>query len=125
MKRLPDWKNRFHAELDAARKRTMQYGMHDCLAFGARIVEAITGENPAAQFGDYETELGAAKLLIEYGGIAGILTHAFGPAAPPLHARPGDLIVAHIDGKETGGVCNGTNVAFVTIPTGIAFRPHP
>jgi hypothetical protein len=122
--RFPDWRERFHAELDAARDRPLAYGVHDCLQFPAKCVLAMTGVDPAAPFGEYSTELGAAKLMAQYGGIAGILTHAFGPAVAPNWARAGDIIVATIDGLETGGMCNGTNCAFVMIPGGLSFRPR-
>jgi hypothetical protein len=122
--RVPDWRERFHAELDAARDRPAQFGEHDCLQFPARCVLAMTGVDPAESFGDYHSEEAAAALLREYGGIAGILTHAFGEPVAPNWARAGDIVVATIDGLETGGMCNGTNCAFVMRPAGLSFRPR-
>lgn len=125
MTRLPDWKEHFYEALDAARGRTPEWGVHDCLQFPARIVLAITGEDPAAQFGVYSDEAGALALMNQYGGVSGILTHAFGEPTAPNFAGAGDLIVANIAGHgETGGVCNGTNCAFVVMPRGLIFLPR-
>lgn len=122
--RLPDWRERFHAEIEIARSRPLQYGEHDCLAFPARCVLAMTGEDPRELFSHYASELGAARLMLEHGGISGLLTQAFGEPVPPNWARVGDIIVATIDVVETGGMCNGTNCAFVTTEGGLTFRPR-
>lgn len=122
--RKPDWRECFHAELEAARDRPAEFGVHDCLQFPARCVLAMTGVDPAEPFGDYHSEEAAAALMREYGGISGILTHAFGEPVAPNWARAGDIVVATIDGIETGGMCNGTNCAFVMRPGGLSFRPR-
>lgn len=117
--RLPDWKERFHAELEASLDVPPAFGTNDCLQFCARCILAMTGEDPAAQFGAYNSELGAAQLMAEYGGVSGILTHAFGEPVCPNWARSGDVITATIEGLETAGMCNGTTCAFVRVPQGL------
>jgi hypothetical protein len=118
--RFPDWRDRLHMQIDLARKREAQFGVHDCLQFPALCIEAITGINPATQFGEYSTELGAAKLMAEFGGVSGILTNAFGEPVAPNWARAGDVVTLTVLGLETGGICNGTTVVFAAKP-GIAF----
>jgi hypothetical protein len=119
--RVPDWKERLYAAIDAAREREAQFGVHDCLQFPAFCIEAITGVNPAAQFGEYRTEEGAAKLMAQFGGVSGILTHAFGEPVAPNQARVGDAVTLTFDGLETGGVCNGTTIVFCAKPRGLGF----
>lgn len=119
--RVPDWKDRLYAAIDDARAREAQFGVHDCLQFPALCIEAITGINHAAQFGEYSTEAGAAKLMAQFGGVSGILTKAFGEPVAPNFARVGDVVTLTVVGLETGAVCNGTTVAFCAKPRGLAF----
>lgn len=119
--RFTDWRERLHAQIDAARTREAQWGVHDCLQFPALCIEAITGINPATQFGEYSTELGAAKLMSEFGGVSGILTKAFGDHVAPNSARSGDVVTITIGGLETGAICNGNSIVFCGKPTGVAF----
>lgn len=119
--RFSDWRDRLHSQIDLARTREAQFGVHDCLQFPALCIEAITGVNPAAQFGAYSTELGAAKLMTEFGGVSGILTKAFGEPVAPNWARSGDVVTLTVLGLETGAMCNGTTVVFCGKPRGVAF----
>lgn len=119
--RFSDWRDRLHAQIDLARTREAQFGVHDCLQFPALCIEAITGVNPATQFGAYSTELGAAKLMTEFGGVSGILTKAFGEPVAPNWARSGDVVTLTVLGLETGAMCNGTTVVFCGKPRGVAF----
>lgn len=139
--RVQDWRERLHAQIDAARTRAAEWGVHDCLQFPALCIEAVTGINPASQFGEYSTELGAAKLMVEFGGVSGILTKAFGDPVAPNWARSGDVVVidapqsftwiASAEGMsrtadlvETGAICNGNTVVFCGKPRGINFVPR-
>lgn len=119
--RVPDWRDRLHEQIDLARTREAQFGVHDCLQFPALCIEAMTGINPATQFGSYSTELGAAKLMAEFGGVSGILTQAFGEPVAPNWARSGDVVTLTIQGLETGAICNGTTVVFCGKPRGVGF----
>lgn len=119
--RVIDWRDRLHAQIDLARAREAQWGIHDCLQFPSLCIEAITGVNPATQFGEYTTEIGAAKLIAEFGGVSGILTKAFGEPVAPNWARTGDVVTLTVLGLETGAICNGTTLAFCAKPRGLAF----
>lgn len=119
--RVPDWKERLYAAIDIARAREAQFGIHDCLQFPAFCIEAITGVNPAIQFGTYSTEEEAAQLMAEFGGVSGILTKAFGEPVSPNQARVGDAVTLTYAGLETGGICNGTTIAFCAKPRGLGF----
>lgn len=119
--RLPDWRDRLHKQIDLARAREAKFGMHDCLKFPALCIEAITGVNPATQFGEYSSEMGAAKLMAQFGGISGILTKAFGEPVAPNWARSGDVVTLTVLGLETGAMCNGTTVVFSAKPRGVVF----
>lgn len=119
--RLSDWRDRLHEQIELARERDAQFGVHDCLQFPALCIEAMTGVNPATQFGPYSSELGAAKLMAEFGGVSGILTKAFGEPVSRNNARAGDAVTITVDGLETGAICNGTTVVCSGKPRGLMF----
>lgn len=119
--RFQDWRERLHEQIAAARLREAEWGVHDCLQFPALCIRAITGVDPAAQFGSYTNEIGAAKLMAQFGGVSGILTKAFGDPVSPNMARAGDVVTLTVLGLETGAICNGNSVAFCCRPRGLVF----
>jgi hypothetical protein len=120
--RLPDWKASLCTEIDAAHSRPVAWGTHDCLQFVARCVQAMTGENPAASYPAYDSEDAAYQLVSEHGGITAMLTAAFGEPVAPNLAHVGDVVVANFKGRETGGICIGTNCVFAGTRGGISSR---
>lgn len=113
MKRLDDWRERLERTIESAKEKQGAFGIHDCMMFPANCVEAITGHNYAEQFGKYESAISAARLMHQYGGIQGLVTHALGEAIPPNWAQEGDVIMVHVGGRETGGICVGNNCILV------------
>lgn len=110
--RLPDWPTLLQDEIAAGAARPWAWGSHDCLQFAARCVEAITGEDLAAQFGAYTDERGAAQLLAEHGGVEGLLTIALGDPVARLLARRGDVVTTTLTGRTTAGICLGPVCVF-------------
>tara|TARA_R110000824_G_scaffold28928_3_gene96874 strand:+ start:8732 stop:9157 length:426 start_codon:yes stop_codon:yes gene_type:complete len=67
------------------------YGKNDCCLFAAKWVELVTGENPAQEFGIYESKKEAFKILTKSGGVRGICKKLF----KRIHlndAQRGDLV---------------------------------
>ena len=118
--RLPDWKERLQAEIIAAESRAWAYGHHDCLQLVARCALAMTGENPAQEFA-YDDQVSAEVILTARDGIAGLLTHAFGPPVSPNECLKGDAVTAVFDGELRAGVCMGMTCAFAA-PRGLTHR---
>lgn len=103
------------AYVEAVRDRPFEWGKHDCCCFAAGAVEAMTGQNPMAEFlGTYSDQESARAALREIG--SGTLYHTllskFGRPLHPSRARRGDIAYAVHDGP-TLGICLGQDCAFV------------
>lgn len=104
-----------NAYVESVRDRPFEWGSWDCCRFAAGAVEAMTGENPMAEFlGAYSDKSSAQAALREIG--AGTLYHTllkkFGRPRHPSRAQRGDIAYAVHDGP-TLGVCLGQDCAFV------------
>jgi hypothetical protein len=117
--RVPDWREKLHAEIDASRTREGNWSDNDCLRFCARCVLAMTGIDYALPWASVDSEGEAMAALERSGGISGLLTDLFGEALPPNLARAGDVVLAEVGGLQSAGICTGVNCAFVTIPRGL------
>lgn len=124
MTRLPDWRRRLLAYLDAARGRPFAWGSHDCALFAAGAVEAQTGEDIGARWrGRYTTARGAARVLRAEGcdGLAAAAGASLAEIAP-LAAGPGDVALVSGDHGEALGVVQGAAV-YVVRPDGLGLVP--
>lgn len=95
--RCDDWPELLLEEVEKARFKPFAWGSWDCTCFMAACVEAMTGEDPMADYrGRYEDEETGKAALKEIGG--GSLYHAllrkFGNPIPVALAHRGDLALA-------------------------------
>jgi hypothetical protein len=121
MKRRPDWPQRLHAGIEAARPRPFEWGIHDCAAFATAIAAELTGEDPVAHLrGSYVSAFGAERVMAEHGGLAALVSQYYGEPAPIAQASRGDLVLAERDNGPALGVCLGSVAAFAG-PDGLAF----
>jgi len=91
-KRLPDWMLRLDALACAIRAVPFAWGAHDCCTVASAVVEACTGADVMGDLrGQYDTALGAARLIDSLGGMAAILAERLGPEVPVICAQPGDI----------------------------------
>lgn len=68
IKRLPDWRARLFSLVEQKENEPFAYGTNDCSTFGADVVNALTGVDPAAQFrGKYKTKLGGIRAIRKAG----------------------------------------------------------
>lgn len=68
MQRLPDWRSRLHVTIAGVETQPFEYGKNDCALFGASIVFALTGTDPAEAFrGRYKTKLGGVRAIRKAG----------------------------------------------------------
>lgn len=106
---VPQWQRQFDA-LVAERMRTpFCWGQHDCCLWAADAVKAQTGVDHAAGYrGTYFTELQAARLLRELGGLAE-LAGRVGPERAPLTAQTGDVGLVFDGSRELLGICVGAH----------------
>ena len=118
MKRLPDWRVRLAAALDAIERTPLDYGYHDCaVGLAAGAVEAVLGVDMADRFrGRYRTaEEALAILLEERASSLHELVGRFLPAMPIGDMRLGD-IAAIFDDSRLGcflAVCSGERLIVV------------
>ena len=122
--RLPDWKPRLIAYLDANVRRPFAPGRHDCALFVAGAVEAMTGNDPATLFrGRYRTLRGGQRILRSagYGNHIDLAAALFGEMHPS-QAAPGDLAVVPTEEGEALGLVQG-EVVYVLTPTNVGLIP--
>jgi len=107
----PDWQKRLVTVIKAAEKRPFSWGQHDCCLFAADCVEAMCGEDFAAEFrGNYNSETGAKKALLRGGGsLERVLARFLDEVNPSLIQR-GDIAVVENAGRRCAGVFYGGSV---------------
>jgi hypothetical protein len=90
--RLPDWMLRLDAFVQTARIQPFAWGSHDCCTVAAAVVEACTGVDVMGDVRwQYDTALGAARVVDGLGGMAALLADRLGPEVPLLCAQSGDI----------------------------------
>lgn len=117
--RRPDWPERLASLIDERRHAPFAWGLQDCALFAADAVLALTGDDPAKNFRGYDDEREALRIVKGAGGMRGLVD------LPKKHrgfAQRGDVVLAEIDGRETFGVCLGTQYAAPGV-NGLVFRP--
>ncbi|ARE40919.1 hypothetical protein RGUI_2778 [Rhodovulum sp. P5] len=97
--RASDWQKRLIAYLAARTRVRFAYGSHDCVAFAAGAVEAMTGTRPAPDLTAYGSEAeGLAAAMAAGWGSAADWCDAHLPQVAASFARPGDLVL--VDAAE-------------------------
>lgn len=108
MIRASDWEPRLNAYLAEHRKDEFRYGVMDCSLFAAGAVEAMTGEDPAAEYrGKYKSLAGSVRAL-KRKSLAEVMDAKF-EQVPPAFAMRGDVVMK--DGSL--GICIGREALFV------------
>lgn len=118
--RLPDWKTRLDALIAAANRAPWAWGNHDCLAFAAKVVEAVTGEDLFEPYrGRYHDEAGAAALVPDVAQFMRNLAERQGwPEISAQEAQDGDLAIFERGSVPLVGAIYGSMV-FPRSPRGL------
>ena len=87
------------------------YDGNDCCQFVGECIEAVTGENPAAEF-FYGSEAEAYELIDSYGSLYGLLTDVFGE--PDGCANEYGLALTECRGREMAGFVWGDKLIVKT-----------
>lgn len=107
--RLPGWRPRLVAYLEAVRARPFAYGSHDCALFVAGAVEAMTGFDAAAGFRErYDSLKGGLKLLSKGDHVA--LVGRLLEEITPAFAQVGDVAVIGEIGIPALGLFDGETI---------------
>ncbi len=108
--RLPDWDARLAALIVACSQRTFAWGAHDCMTFAGAAVEALTGDDPVADWrrrhgGDW-VSLATAAALLPIDETKGLWGEALGvEPGSTMRARRGDLVCAEFPETESYPGC--------------------
>jgi hypothetical protein len=121
MRRVEGWRGRLTAYLAASAGWPFEWGRHDCALFAADCIQAMTGDDPAADFrGRYRSFKGGLKVLRKAGHADHVaLATALLDEVAPAFAQAGDLaMIATPDGAAMG-IVQGHRV-YVLRPEGLA-----
>lgn len=97
----PDgWERRLKAFIDARKGQPFAWGANDCASFAADAVLAQTGVDPMADWRGYDSEFGAARVLVTAGAtsLADLVTRVLTPCPVGL-AQRGDVALV-MQGNE-------------------------
>ena len=120
--RKQSWPEILAIQIKAAEMRPFSWGSHDCCAFAARVVEAMTGVSFMTDFPEYSDEARASVLVGEFGGVEGIAGLCLGEANAPAFAQRGDVVLMPTDQGDALGICIDHRAAFASA-RGLAFHP--
>lgn len=110
--RYHDWRSRLSAYLYEIAHKPFVWGEHDCALFAAGAVQAMTGQDFAANYrGRYKTFRGGLRHLRK----AGFADHAAFAVSlfeevPPASAHVGDVAAVEIEGGIALGVVQGQRI---------------
>ena len=122
MKRKDEWPQLLEHFVVSRREARFEWGAHDCCAFAARAIEAMTGENPAAKLPTYASEEEAMAIKDNAGGLLELPFSLGFQRVPVAFAQRGDLVA--VETGERGpalGICLGRESAFASA-VGVSFR---
>lgn len=108
MRRSDDWVIRLEAFFSDLAYQTFTWGVNDCALFACSGVQAMTGEDMAADFrGTYNSEITAARAMWNYagGGLDEVCekmatAHSI-KEVPRLCAQRGDVVLVDHPGGES------------------------
>lgn len=112
--RVHNWPLALSAVLLEWRAYSFDWGRTDCCQFVGAVCLAITGEDRRDLFAGYDSEMGAARLLVTHGGMEGLLTYAFGEPKPAVMARRGDCVLCEFGAGAQPAIVEG---AYCWAPT--------
>lgn len=107
MKRLDDWPIRLAEVIELWRSSSFAWGSKDCCQFVGAVVQRITGEDRRTLFDSYDSEMSAARLLVQHGGMEGLLTAAFGGPKIAALAQRGDVVLCEFGRGPQPAICLG------------------
>lgn len=121
--RRADWPTRLAGVVEGRRQLPFSWGAHDCCAFAAACVEAVTGiDHFAAWRGRYRSRMGAMRWIAEAGGLPVLVSRALGEPDLPGRAQRGDVVLIGTRAGFALGVCVGSTIACAG-PQGVTFVP--
>lgn len=124
MVRVENWPKELSDYLSEMKDSPFEWGQNDCVLFAAKAIERITGSNFYFQYLPYDSEESAKKIILENGGIAGLVSKHLGPGSRNiLSAKRGDLVLMKVP-SDTLGIVDDSGQRIASVgPNGIARLP--
>jgi hypothetical protein len=112
------------AKLAAALEEASTWGVCDfgCCDLVGHVAAAVTGDDRRSAFPAYSSQKEADALLTKFGGLPGIMKHAFGDPIPARKALRGDVVLADVEGEVMAGICIGSKIALRSRAGGLTYR---
>jgi hypothetical protein len=107
LKRLRDWQSRLDRCIRERRLMPFAWGSNDCALFAAACVDAVVGQDLAADLRGYSSEAEAQQIIEAHGGLEAIVTARLGEPVAPMLARVGDVGLVAVQTGECLAVCGG------------------
>jgi len=134
MNRREDWPEALARSIAAARHLDFQWGQHDCAAFAASVVEAMTGEDLLGPFRGRYSDATSAQAVLKAAGHRSLYHFCCSTFGQPVHvsrAGRGDLALARGEDGPALGIFTGKDALFVgeaqiggrTVQTGLVAVP--
>lgn len=125
--RLSDWPERLAALLADRNAAPFEWGRTDCAMLAADVVQALTGQDPAAELrGRYSDDAGAEALIADAGSLGALAACVLAgqdiPECPPPFAQRGDIALVEWQGVQGLGVFTAEGV-MVLGPSGLHAMP--
>ncbi len=108
--------------IEASRGRAFEWGTWDCCQFVGAVDAAINGDDRRTRFAAYDSEFGAARMLVEHGGMESLLREAFGEPKPAAFAQRGDVVLADFGRGPQPSICIGAHCVAPSEAGGLANR---
>lgn len=125
--RKADWPVLLAAFLKENKDRPFRWGSWDCCLFACNAIREITGVDVAAKYrGKYQTMLGAMRLIgctVSNVAVEVAAKYGFEHCPDPKLARPGDVVLAELNGTNMLGVVSMARTAIFATTTGLAMYP--
>ena len=99
------------------------WGSNDCALFAADCVQAVTGQDLAAELRGHKDARGAARTLRRHGGLAAIAARALGAPCATVAAREGDVVLMPVGKRVALAVCVSGAHAIGPTRSGLAIVP--
>lgn len=120
LKRKVDWLTAYHDVIEDIRRQPFDWSAHECASgLAARVVEAITGHDFAADYrGQYHDAASAYRVMRDAGfsDLADLAASCLPEYAHPVEAHIGDIVAVVTDTtfRHALGVMNGERIVVLT-----------
>ncbi len=116
--RSHDWPEKLHEVIAEAKKKTFEWGNHDCALFVFDCIQAMTEIDYATRFRrKYTNELSSRRALRkieDVGGLVELFDKFLGERIELSHAKRGDVVILMDGRREVLGIIVGKCVVFLS-----------